>query len=300
MRRAVLLRLHPPQRLGDQRPRPAPPSSLCAGARASPQGGQVPAPPCRRGSTPVRRRAAPPGAPPRDRRPPGARGCIPGPCCACRENRVPSPCSRHSSSMRSSSPGEAEPGAQQKAGQREPGLLVLHRQLPAHGPFVQGRPEAAQQRRVPFLPGQAEDALQRLQDGVGGEPVGLRAAGRGEHGRDVSLRRAAGASAVAFGATGAAAGAPRAAPRLLVRAEVEFERPGLRRPRVRRRRRRSAAAPARSSSPPAGPARCRSGPAPSAVRMIVCSGGSAWKASGCRDSDVARPAVGRARVEEQA
>ena len=47
--------------------------------------------------------------------------------------------------------GKAKPGAQQKPGQCEPGLFVLHRKLPAHGLFVQGRPKVAQERRVPLL-----------------------------------------------------------------------------------------------------------------------------------------------------
>jgi hypothetical protein len=47
--------------------------------------------------------------------------------------------------------GKAKPGAQQKPGQCEPGLFVLHRKLAAHGLFVQGRPKVAQERRVPLL-----------------------------------------------------------------------------------------------------------------------------------------------------
>ena len=70
--------------------------------------------------------------------------------------------------------GKSKPGAQQKARQREPSLFVFHRKLPADGLFVQGRPKVAQERRVPFLPRQADCAFQGLQDRVGGQPVGLR------------------------------------------------------------------------------------------------------------------------------
>jgi len=66
--------------------------------------------------------------------------------------------------------GKAKAGAQQKPGQSEPGLFVLHRELPAHGPFVQGRPKVAQERRVPLMPGQTDQPFQCLQDGVGGQP----------------------------------------------------------------------------------------------------------------------------------
>ena len=83
--------------------------------------------------------------------------------------------------------GIAKPGAQQKPGQSEPGLFVLHRKLPAHRPFVQGRPKVAQERRVPLMPGQTDYAFQVFQDCIGGQPVGLRRR-TGEYGRDMIPR----------------------------------------------------------------------------------------------------------------
>ena len=70
--------------------------------------------------------------------------------------------------------GKAKTWAQQKPGQGEPGLFMLHRKLPAVHPFVQAQPKVAQKSSVPLMPGQSDDAFQVFQDSIGGQPVGLR------------------------------------------------------------------------------------------------------------------------------
>jgi len=126
--------------------------------------------------------------------------------------------------------GEAKPGAQQKPCQCEPGLFVLHGELPAGGLFVQGRPKSAQKSSIPLMPGQEEDAFEVFQDRIGSQPVGLCRAG--ECDRDVIPRGSPGlGSSVRLGRRRSWR-TRHSRPAVLVRTQVEFERPRLRHPGI--------------------------------------------------------------------
>ena len=81
------------------------------------------------------------------------------------------------------------------------------------------------------MPGQTDYAFQVFQDCIGGQPVGLRRR-TGEYGRDVIPRGLLSLGRGVRRDRRARRRATRSRTAMLVRTQIEFERPGLRRSRV--------------------------------------------------------------------
>ena len=130
------------------------------------------------------------------------------------------------------------------------------------------------------LPGQTDYRFQGLQDGIGGQPVGLRRR-TGKYGRDVIPRGLLGLGRGVRRDGRGSRRTRRGCAAMLVRTQIELERPGLRRLRVRPDGREICSSPSAFIFAARRTGTVRSDPTstPCAVRMIVCSGGSAWKAS---------------------